>query len=67
MKEAHNETIELPSENVIRIYFREGASLDVRPSGTEPKLKIYYSALGSKNDKFIDRLGRLKEKINKYL
>ena len=64
---SQSEIIELPSANVIKINFENGECLAVRPSGTEPKLKIYYSAPGINKDESIDRLNRLKEKINKYL
>ena len=33
----------LPKSNVIKMYFSNGMSLVARPSGTEPKLKIYLS------------------------
>ena len=31
----------LPKANVLKIWFQNGASLIVRPSGTEPKIKFY--------------------------
>lgn len=33
----------LPKENVVKFLFHSGSWIAVRPSGTEPKLKIYYS------------------------
>ncbi len=33
----------LPASNVLRFSYEGGVSVIVRPSGTEPKLKIYYS------------------------
>ena len=36
----------LPKSNVIKLIFADGSSIVVRPSGTEPKLKIYVSLLG---------------------
>lgn len=57
----------MPSANVIKIHFENGEWLAVRPSGTEPKLKIYYSTPGINKDESIDRLNSLKEKIDKYL
>ncbi len=36
-------TINLPSSDVMGFFFENGSSVIVRPSGTEPKLKIYYS------------------------
>ena len=34
---------DLPKENVLKFLFTDGSWLAVRPSGTEPKLKIYIS------------------------
>lgn len=39
------ERLELPKSNVIKYTFENKSSVVVRPSGTEPKLKIYYSAV----------------------
>ena len=33
----------LPKSNVLKVFLEDGTSLVVRPSGTEPKLKIYIS------------------------
>ena len=33
----------LPKSNVIKLYLEDGTSIVVRPSGTEPKLKVYIS------------------------
>ena len=35
-----------PSENIIRYYLEDGSRVIVRPSGTEPKLKIYLDTSG---------------------
>lgn len=41
----------LPKENVLKYVFSDNSWLAVRPSGTEPKLKVYYSVCGKdKND-----------------
>ena len=39
-----NETkeIKLPKSNVLKYLFKDGTTLTVRPSGTEPKIKLYY-------------------------
>ncbi len=42
--------IELPKSNVITLYLEDGASLVIRPSGTEPKIKIYYTTIGKTNE-----------------
>ena len=37
------EEIHLPKSHVLRFFLANGLEAVVRPSGTEPKLKIYYS------------------------
>ncbi|MGN0447435.1 MAG: phospho-sugar mutase [Acutalibacteraceae bacterium] len=34
---------DLPKENVLKFIFLDGTWMAVRPSGTEPKIKVYYS------------------------
>ena len=36
----------LPKSNVIKLIFENDMSVTIRPSGTEPKLKLYYSVKG---------------------
>lgn len=40
------EEIELSKANVIKVVFKDQSWFAIRPSGTEPKLKIYYSVFG---------------------
>lgn len=42
--EGQIEQLTLPKSDVIKLFFLDGASVVIRPSGTEPKLKIYISA-----------------------
>lgn len=37
---------ELPKSNVLKFFLKGGSWIAVRPSGTEPKLKMYYSVRG---------------------
>lgn len=41
------EEITLPKSNVLAFHFADGGSLIVRPSGTEPKIKLYVNAVGT--------------------
>ena len=36
----------LPKSNVLKYYFEDGSWLALRPSGTEPKIKMYVNAVG---------------------
>ena len=38
--------ITLPKSNVLCYYMEDGSSLIVRPSGTEPKIKMYLGSVG---------------------
>lgn len=49
----------LPKSNVLRCYFEGGAWLCIRPSGTEPKLKLYIGANAENQEALDALLGRL--------
>ena len=50
----------LPKENVLKFYFKDGSFAAVRPSGTEPKLKIYYAIRGENESVARDTLDRIR-------
>ncbi len=41
------EVLTLPKSNVITLYLEDNASIVIRPSGTEPKIKLYYTTVGN--------------------
>ena len=41
---------DLPKENVLRFDFKDGSWAAARPSGTEPKLKLYFSIKGDNKE-----------------
>ncbi|MBO4383928.1 MAG: phospho-sugar mutase [Clostridia bacterium] len=49
----------LPKSNALRWMLPDGAWAVVRPSGTEPKLKLYIGAAGKTEDEAVARLDRL--------
>lgn len=55
--------IELPSSNVIKIHLSDHSWFAVRPSGTEPKLKIYYSVKANSSEIATSLLSALKDKV----
>mgnify|MGYP001341599458 CR=1 FL=1 len=65
------EKIELPRSNVIQFQMLNGDRITARPSGTEPKIKYYFSAKGDYlNLEEVDSYDRmcdtLKERIESY-
>lgn len=43
-------TINLPKSNVLELLLGDKGSVIARPSGTEPKVKFYYTAVGENKD-----------------
>ncbi len=55
---------DLPKENVLKYVFDDGSWMAIRPSGTEPKLKVYYSIQDVDRDNAYARLDAIKAKMN---
>ncbi|MBQ5678069.1 MAG: phospho-sugar mutase [Clostridia bacterium] len=51
---------DLPKENVLKYTFTDGSWIAVRPSGTEPKLKVYYSMCGETKEIANDKLENIR-------
>lgn len=64
-----NETIEitLPKSNVLSYRLTGGAGVIVRPSGTEPKIKIYLTARGATKEESLALLGTLEASVKSLL
>ncbi len=45
-KDGIETSIDLPKSNVLKYYLEEGSWIAARPSGTEPKIKFYFSIKG---------------------
>lgn len=55
----------LPKSNVIKIFFKNGSWLAARPSGTEPKIKFYYSIKSDSLCSAQNTLDHLREIVKK--
>ena len=55
---------DLPKENVLKYVWIDGSWMAVRPSGTEPKIKVYYSVVDADREKAQKRLASIREKIS---
>lgn len=51
-----NDETGLPKSNVVRFFLEGGAEAVVRPSGTEPKLKVYLTAVGENENDGINKI-----------
>lgn len=58
---------DLPKENVLKFLFADGSWLAARPSGTEPKLKIYYSVRGETQEKADETLCALRKTVHQIM
>ncbi len=58
-------TIDLPKSNVLQFILADGSSISARPSGTEPKIKFYFSVTAKLDsaEEFDEMNGQLDEKI----
>lgn len=61
-KSGDKQDINLPKSNVIRYFLEGGVEAVIRPSGTEPKLKIYITATGET----IEKSNTVAEKISEF-
>lgn len=61
--------LDFPSSNVLQFITADGTKISARPSGTEPKIKFYFSVNTSMNDKgdFRKKDQELGEKIDSIL
>ncbi len=54
---------DLPKENVLKFLFTDGTWMAVRPSGTEPKIKVYYSVRQDSKSLAEERLDSIRKII----
>jgi len=53
----------LPKANVLHFTLEDGSWFCIRPSGTEPKLKIYFNVVGESKDEADQKLSNLKDSV----
>ncbi len=58
---------DLPRENVLKYIFEDGSWMAVRPSGTEPKIKVYYSICGADRAAAERKLEALRKTMNELI
>ena len=58
-----NDDTGLPKSNVLKYYLEDDSWFAIRPSGTEPKIKIYINAIGKNIEESEEKLAQ----INKFM
>lgn len=58
---------DLPKENVLKYVFNDGSWMAVRPSGTEPKIKVYYSIVDASKENAALRLENIRNIIKSII
>ncbi len=58
---------DLPKENVLKYTFTDGSWIAVRPSGTEPKLKVYYSMCAESKEIATEKLENIRTILKKQI
>lgn len=59
--------INLPTSNVLKYILADGSYFVVRPSGTEPKMKVYLAVRGNSLDNAAAEIARFKEKVMAHI
>lgn len=54
---------DLPKENVLKFILEDGSWFCLRPSGTEPKIKVYFAVQGENNEDAHTRIQRLVDAV----
>ncbi|ONI47561.1 phosphoglucomutase [Candidatus Epulonipiscium fishelsonii] len=59
--------INLPSSNVLKFILEDKSWFVVRPSGTEPKMKVYFSVRGKTREEAQNKVEQLKKDVQKLI
>ncbi len=63
LAEGGTEKLNYPKSDVLKFSFEDGSWLVLRPSGTEPKLKIYFSIKGEDRAESVEILEKAKKEV----
>ena len=63
----NNGIADLPKANVLKLLFNDDSWIAIRPSGTEPKIKIYYSIRGCDMNESLHRLNALQSVLESFI
>ncbi len=63
LESGESQEIDLPKSNVLQFLLEDKSLVTVRPSGTEPKIKFYFSATAEDKVKSQEKLTKLKQAV----
>ncbi len=63
LKTGDIEEIDLPKSNVLQFLLEDKSLITVRPSGTEPKIKFYFSVTAENKTKAEEKLSKLQKEL----
>lgn len=64
---AQQETMDLPSSNVLKFWLQDGSWFAIRPSGTEPKIKFYFGVRQGSEGESKERLEEVEVNVMKFM
>lgn len=59
--------LDFPKSNVLKFIFEDKSWFAIRPSGTEPKLKIYFSIVGENEKDVLDKYNNIYEGVSNLM
>ena len=60
--------LDFPRENMIRLELEMGGRVIIRPSGTEPKMKLYYTTVSTESvAEAYEKAAKLQEGMTEFL
>ena len=65
--DGHEEPTNLPQESMIGLWTQDGGRIMIRPSGTEPKMKLYYAAMASSRQEAMEQVALLQAQMQDLL
>lgn len=66
-EEGMKKPIHLPSSDVLKFGLKDGSTFTIRPSGTEPKIKVYYDISSSRESELDEKLSTLSKNVDSLM